>query len=118
MVTSWKARGVVDPGEQCDLGQRPTARPARNRAAPAGRVWTHTTAAGTAVPDDHHCAQWTSGVLNLQAAIGLSGVAPDSPDSPDVPAWTNERWWTRFNEKSCNLNARLYCFEDGYSLEG
>jgi len=72
-------------------------------------VWTHTTAVGTAVPDDHHCAQWTSKALKPTALVGLSGFPPDSPD---LQAWADERWWTRHLEKGCNIKARLYCFEN------
>ncbi len=72
-------------------------------------VWTHTSHTGTAVPDDHHCAQWTAKAFNLSAVVGRSGFPPDSPD---LQAWTDERWWTRYEEKICNLPARLYCFEN------
>ena len=73
------------------------------------RVWTHTTHAGVTVPDDHHCAQWTSKPFNLNGIVGINGLPPDSPDRQ---TWTDERWWTRFTDRSCNLLARLYCFEN------
>jgi len=73
------------------------------------RAWTHTSHAGIAVPDDHHCAQWTSKAFNLKAVVGNTGL---SPDSPDLQTWTDERWWTRYEERGCNLKARLYCFEN------
>jgi len=73
------------------------------------RVWTHTTHAGKALPDDHHCAQWTSTAFNLSARVGLNSVAPGSPD---LQAWTDERWWTRYLEVDCNSAMRLYCFEN------
>jgi len=72
-------------------------------------VWTHTTYAGTAVPDDHHCAQWTSKAVPLAGATGTSGL---SPGSPDLQAWTDERWWTRHEEQFCSSARRLYCFEN------
>jgi len=73
------------------------------------RVWTHTTHEGIAVPDDHHCANWTVNSPDSGAIIGVNAVAPDSPD---LKAWTDERWWTRQMEKGCNTAARLYCFEN------
>nr|WP_293178178.1 DUF1554 domain-containing protein [Nannocystis sp.] len=73
------------------------------------RVWTHTTHAGVAVPDDHHCTQWSSKLFNLKGVVGSNGLPPDSPD---LQTWTDERWWTRYEERNCNLFARLYCFEN------
>ncbi len=74
-----------------------------------GPIWTHTTHAGAAVPDDHHCDQWTSKAFERTAVFGLSGYPPGSPE---LQAWTDERQWTRSGEANCSLTARLYCFEN------
>ena len=73
------------------------------------RVWTHTTHEGKAVPDDHHCDQWTSNSFKMQAIVGKNMPLEGSPD---LKAWADERWWTRYVEKSCNSPRRLYCFEN------
>ena len=72
-------------------------------------VWTHTTHAGEAIPDDHHCEQWTSDDFNLVAMTGRNAI-PD--DSPDLQTWAEERWWTRFKEYRCQFTRHLYCVEN------
>ncbi|MBA3545630.1 MAG: DUF1554 domain-containing protein [Nannocystis sp.] len=72
-------------------------------------VWTHTTHEGEAVPDMHHCDQWTSNSFKAQAIVGWN-IPPEG--SPELEAWAEERWWTRYVEKICKDPQHLYCFEN------
>jgi len=72
-------------------------------------VWTHTTHEGKAVPDANHCDQWTSDSFKAKAMVGWN-KPPEG--SPDLKTWAEERWWTRYVEKSCKYPQRLYCFEN------
>jgi hypothetical protein len=71
------------------------------------RVWTHTTAVGTKIPDDHHCVQWTSNAFNQVAMVGRNSVPADKQKT-----WADDRWWTRYIEDTCNIPWHLYCFEN------
>jgi len=73
------------------------------------QVWTHTTQAGTKIPDTHHCEQWTSDGFQHGAMIGRNAL-PDG--SLDWPTWSDKHWWTRYEEGTCNSTYRLYCFEN------
>ena len=74
------------------------------------KVWTHTTHEGKAVPDTHHCDQWTSDSFKTQAMAGWN-IPPEG--SPELKAWADQRWWTRYVELNCNNSLpRLYCFEN------
>ncbi len=76
-------------------------------AVPDVRVWTHTTAVGTKIPDEHHCEQWTSDAFNQVAMLGRNSVPADEQET-----WADERWWTRYSEVACNIPWHLYCFEN------
>lgn len=73
------------------------------------RVWTHTTHAGITIPNDHHCAQWTSNDTSLSAMSGRNALPADSPD---LVTWAEQRWWTTYLESWCDQRRHLYCFEN------
>ena len=73
-------------------------------------VWTNTGVAGEPHSAADHCKHWDSAGADAEARVGLSHMAKLPEDI--WQKWREERWWTSYFMKNCNVKARLYCFEN------
>lgn len=78
------------------------------------RVWTNTSAFGEVFSATNHCAGWTSASDLLLARTGLNALPVE--DGPDWETWRDDRLWTNYAGRLCNLPAHLYCIDDSVIL--
>jgi hypothetical protein len=72
-------------------------------------VWTGTTAIGNFIGGDNDCNSWTNSSSKAKGHRGLSGVDPQQEQALDQ--WYTDRQWTNYLTFSCDVERRIYCFE-------
>lgn len=76
---------------------------------PSKGVWTGTASNGALHPDTLTCKGWTSLLAGDKGIRGLSGIVPQQ--GPAWTEWVNKRQWTDYTAYGCDLDYRIYCFE-------